>query len=231
MESASITILEQYVGSRWNLSPEVLEQFRLLYARLERIHKAERRKIFSLTSAVKGEGKTFVAVHLAMTIAMEFGKKTLLMDLDCKKSAMRKLEGKENDQHVGWVDIIQKKADIHEALIPLSTDRFFLLPVGRVNRFSSSSLITSLGTSNLLRHLREQFDYIITDAPPILPLADVKFLEDLVDGVVLVVRAGETTKDMAAKALKNLGREKVIGLVLNDTRHQSKQYYYHYNGI
>jgi Mrp family chromosome partitioning ATPase len=67
--------------------------------------------------------------------------------------------------------------------------------------------------------LREQYDFILIDAPPILPLSDMNIFEKVVDGIMMVVRAERTSKDAVMRALNTLGREKVLGIVLNDVRY------------
>ena len=227
-EELQTVILEQFMGEIRPVSAVTAEQFRVLHARLEQARKTRDQKIFLITSAVKGEGKTFTAANLALVMAENFGKKTLLMGLDCKKAVHQDLqEGYDQWGRTGWVDVLLNQVSLQEVLVPLISDRLFLLPIGKVNR-PSSNLITSLGSSGLLQDLRRQFDYVVMDAPPVLSLADVKLLEDLVDGIILVVRAGRTTRDMVLKAYSSLRREKVLGLVLNDVKSDPKYYYdYH----
>lgn len=228
MEGTVASLLKRYLGNSQVLAPVTAEQFRILHARIEQIQKETDQNIFCVTSAVKGEGKSFTAMHLALTMATDFEKKTLLMDLDCRKSLFQKLNGKEKVNPIGWADIIQKKVGIDKAMIPLIQGRFFMLPVGKPVP-SSSHLITTLGASGLLKELKKQFDCILLDAPPILPLVDVKLLEDMVDGIILVVRARKTTRDVVMKAYQSIRRGKVLGLVLNDVKASPKNYYYYYN--
>ena len=73
--------------------------------------------------------------------------------------------------------------------------------------------------------LREQYDFILIDAPPILPLSDMNIFEEVVDGIVMVVRAESTAKDDVARALDIIGTDKVLGIVLNDVRQTPFSYY------
>jgi len=220
------TLLEQYMLSVQDSHSLTAEQFRVLHARLEQLQKVQDCKVFCITSALKEEGKTFTAVNLAVTMARDFGKRVLLMDVDCKKTTTLKLTGREDQEHVGWADVVLKKSSLPEVLTPFIHEKLFLLPVGQAD-CPSSSLIASLRSSGLLKELKKEFDYIVIDAPPILPLVDMRLLEDLVDGIIMVVRAEKTTKDIVLKASASLRRDKIMGLVLNDIKRGLKHYYYY----
>jgi polysaccharide chain length determinant protein (PEP-CTERM system associated) len=205
------------------------EQFRVLHTCLEQAYKTKGWKVFCVTSAVRGEGKTFTALNLAMTMAKDFGKKTVLMDVDCKGTILQTLIGQEDQTLLGWSDMVQKKCGLHEALISFASEKFFLLPTGKVSG-PSSSVITLLGSSHLLQKMRSQFDYIVMDAPPVLPLADIRLLEDLVDGMILVVQSEKTSRDLGIKAASTVPRDKILGFVLNGAKLDSKHYYYYKDG-
>ena len=225
MQEAPTVFLEQFMGEIRPATAMTAEQFRVLHARLEQLRKTRDQKVFCITSAVQGEGKTFTAVNLALTMAKDFGKKTLLMDLDCKKAIAQKLQGNGKWGGTGWVEVALGHAGLQEALVPLISNLLFLLPVGKINR-SLSNPITTKGFCDLVQDGRKQFDYIVMDAPPVLSLADVQLLEDLVDGIILVVRAGATKRDAVLKAHSSLRREKILGLVLNDVKKDPMNYYY-----
>ncbi|MCI0529832.1 MAG: polysaccharide biosynthesis tyrosine autokinase [Nitrospira sp.] len=218
--------LLEYIVSIHDPSPVTVEQFRVLHTWIEQAYKTKGWKIFCVTSAVKGEGKTFTAVNLAVTMAKDFGRRTLLMDMDCKGTMLEKLVDRDDQVQVGWANMVQQKGELHEALIPLAAEKLFLLPTGKVS-VPSSSLIALLNSSNLLQELRRQFDYIVMDAPPILPLADMRLIADLVDGIVLVVRSEKTNRDLGLKASSSVPHDKILGFVLNGVKRDFKHYYYY----
>lgn len=228
LQNKPLPTFPQYLLNVLDPTSVLAEQFRILYARLEQVHRSKGSKVFCISSAVKGEGKTFTAVNLAMTLSRDYGKRTLLMDVDCKGMMLQKLAGLEGEEKRGWVDLIFNRDGWDQAVTPYSNDKLFLLLTGKVTH-SSSSLIASLGSSGLLQELRKEFDYILMDAPPILPLADMSVLENLVDGILLVVRAEETNRTLEVKASSSLSREKIVGLVLNGVKRELSHYYY-YNG-
>ncbi len=225
VQKAPPALLQYMVGIQDPASVTV-EQFRILHTWLEQAHKAKGWKVICVTSAVKGEGKTFTAVNLAMTMARDFGKKTLLMDMDCNGTMLQKLVDRDDQVHPGWANVVQQKGSLHEALISFNSDKLSLLPIGKVN-VPSSGLIALLESSHLLEELRKEFDYILMDAPPILPLADMRLLENMVDGIILVVRSEETTRDLEIKASTSLPREKIVGLVFNGVKRHLGDYYYY----
>jgi Mrp family chromosome partitioning ATPase len=81
----------------------------------------------------------------------------------------------------------------------------------------------------LIEILKTKFDYIIIDSPPIIPFADMNILADIVDSILLVVKAETTPKKMVLEALKSLNKENVIGVVLNDSRRRLSKTYYDYD--
>ena len=137
------------------------------------------------------------------------------------------------DLEEGLVDILSSKSDLQSTmvpvantLIPFADDNLAVLPAVRRAQ-SSTSLLSSPRMRDLFDVLREQYDFILIDAPPILPLSDMNIFEEVVDGIVMIVRAESTTRDTVTKALDTLDRQ-VLGIVLNDVR-QAPFSYYRYN--
>jgi capsular exopolysaccharide synthesis family protein len=224
MNKFPVTLFEQYRLGTQNLSLLGTEQFRVLHASLERWERGKDCKVFCITSAVPGEGKTFTAVNLALVMARDFGKKTLLMDVDCNGATLSELAEQENLVGAGWADVVTHKVELAKAPIPCMHEKLFLLKTGMVDQ-SPSGLIAMLGSSNLLEDLRRDYDYIVMDAPPILPIADMRFIEELVDGMIVVVRADVTSRDQVVKACGSLEQDKIVGGVLNDVKLDFVQHY------
>ncbi len=138
----------------------------------------------------------------------------------------------------GLVDILSSKSDIQSTMVPVANilvpfadDNLTVLPVVRRIQ-NSTSLLSSQRMRDLFGVLREQYDFILIDAPPILPLSDMNIFEKVVDGIIMVVRAESTSKDAVMRALNTMGTDKVLGIVLNDVHHTPFSYYrynYKYN--
>lgn len=193
--------------------PLATEQYRVLFTRLEHISLKHSHKVFAVTSAVKGEGKTITSLHLAYVMARDFKKKVALVECDFKRPALLSYFNGAAD-NCGIVEALQGRAEITSALARLENSGLYLLPaVAGIS--NSTELLNSQRMRSILGRLRTEFDYVIVDSPPVLPLADMNIIGKMVDGMVFVVRAGATPKDIVLKALKSLANVNITGLVLN----------------
>lgn len=205
--------------------PMICERYRILYTRLEQISTRSSMKSFAVTSAIKGEGKTATSLNLAWLMANEFGRKVLLIEGDFRNPSISSSYlsmGRLN----GLVDVINGEADIRSAISRYEDTRLYLLPA-RTSVKNSSMLIDSQGMRSVLERAKSDFDYVIVDCPPILPLVDMNLLSRMVDGLLLVVKAGATPKDLVRKAVNSLPNKNVSGVILNgaDDNHMKKYYY------
>ena len=210
----------------------IAEQYRILYTKIIDLSKENAHKIFAITSTLQNEGKTVTALNLAVVMAKDFGKRTLVLEGDFRRPSMPLYL--KVDLEEGLVDILSSKSDLQSTMVPVANtlvpfadDNLAVLPAVRRAQ-SSTSLLSSPRMRDLFDVLREQYDFILIDSPPILPLSDMNIFEEVVDGIVMIVRAESTTRDMVTKALDTLGTDKVLGIVLNDVR-QAPFSYYRYN--
>jgi Mrp family chromosome partitioning ATPase len=111
-----------------------------------------------------------------------------------------------------------------DTLIPFADDNLAVLPVLKGVK-NSSGLLSSQQLKELLSTLKEQYDCILIDAPPVLPLSDMNVFEAVVDGIIMVVRAGKTPRDTFLQALDALATDKLVGIVLNDAKLSLPGYY------
>lgn len=202
----------------------ITEQYRILYSRLHRLAEQAPLKTIAVTSAVKGEGKSVTSINLAYVTACEFKKRVLLVECDLRKPST--LAGMiEREGSAGLADVLEGRADIREAVCRLDGTSLYLLTSGACTR-SSSELIDSPYLKSLIQGFKDEFDYILVDTPPILPLADMNIISRLVDGTLLVVRAGATPKRVVMNAVQSLSGGRFIGAVLNGTDTAMNRYYY-----
>jgi capsular exopolysaccharide synthesis family protein len=207
----------------------ITEQYRILYTKLNDINENSEGKVFAITSSIRGEGKTLTALNLSVVMARDFGKKTLLLEGDFKTPSLIKFIKQELQSDL--VDILLSKTHVQstsipfaDTLIPFADDKLSILPAAKsVN--NSSGLVSSQSMKQLLRALKEQYDFVLIDSPPILPLSDMNVFEEVVDGIVLVVRAERTPKGALIKAFDTLETNKILGFVLNDFRQPLPRYY------
>jgi capsular exopolysaccharide synthesis family protein len=207
----------------------ITEQYRVLYTKLNDINGNSEGKVFAITSSIRGEGKTLTALNLSIVMARDFGKKTLLLEGDFKTPSLIKFIKQELQSDL--VDILLSKTHAQstsvpfaDTLIPFANDKLAILPAAKsVN--NSSGLVSSQGMKQLLRALKEQYDFVLIDAPPILPLSDMNVFEEVVDGIILIVRAEKSPKVALVKAFDTLASDKILGFVLNDFRQPLPRYY------
>jgi succinoglycan biosynthesis transport protein ExoP len=125
----------------------------------------------------------------------------------------------------GLTDVLMGGASIDEALVTVPEHRLTILPAGIVPT-QPAELLGSVSMRRVLDGLRTRFDRIIIDMPPASPLADVSVASGMVDGVLMIVRAGVTPKPAIERALSGLDTAKVLGLVLNDAGESTVGYAY-----
>jgi capsular exopolysaccharide synthesis family protein len=183
-------------------------------------------KVIEITSPGPSEGKTLTAANLAISYAQN-GIKTLLLDLDMRKPRVEKVLGLERF-NIGIVNHILKDVPV-ERIIQNYMENLDVIPVGPIPP-NPSSLLTSKKFVDLFNKLKEQYEKIIIDLPPVLSAADALIISKYTDGLVLVVRAGGTLKHSLKIALENIktSSANLLGLVINDINEKSSNYYYYY---
>ena len=203
----------------------VAEQYRVLYTRLEQISHRKSYKTFAVTSALKGDGKTVTTLNLAYIIAMEFKRKIIVVECDFKNPSITS-RFLDMMPEYGLIDVIEGKAELSDAIVRYKHGGLHLLPAGRIAK-NSSELLSSVRVNSILNILKSQYDYVIVDTSPIMPLADVNIISRIVDGLLLVVRAGKTPRDLVLRAVSSLTMGELIGIVLNGADNYPLKEYYH----
>ncbi|MBI1357426.1 MAG: polysaccharide biosynthesis tyrosine autokinase [Acidobacteria bacterium] len=171
-----------------------------------------------VTSGSPGEGKSTVVSNLAAAIA-EINQTVLVIDADMRRQRQHRIFGVENEQ--GLSDLLRHPAKLDADMLKLLAKQtplpgVMLLPSGP-GASSVSNLLHSDRTRELLTIAHENFDWVLIDTPPMIQLADARLLGRLVDGVVLVVKAGSTTRDSVSACQERLRKDgtKLYGSVLN----------------
>lgn len=214
---------EMNLVARWSPLSAVAEQFRVAATRLALMAAEGRHGVVVVSSAVKGEGKTTVAANLAYTLARDLGKETLVIDGDSKCPALHACMGVAPAP--GLHEVLHGVATAESCLRRLGEWPLWVLPAGsREEQPMELAKMHRLGA--VLAELRERFDYIIVDAPPILPLADMNVLAGMADLLALVVRAETTSRDVVVRALSGLKPALQTGVILTDVRAAGIGYVY-----
>ncbi len=176
-------------------------------------------RVIVLTSPCPGDGKTTVACNLSIAVA-EIGRKVLLIDGDLRRPRLHKVFGVPNNwglSDVLWSGTSLETVPILDLVRETEVSGLSLLPGGSRGNAIPSNLFYSPRMSRLLARLRKEFDMAMIDAPPMIHLADARVLGRLADGVILVVRSGETTTESALHARQRFAEDgtRVLGTVLN----------------
>jgi capsular exopolysaccharide synthesis family protein len=190
------------------------EQYRALRTRVAQSEHPSSIDLLLVTSPGRGEGKSVTAANLGLTMAQDFQRRICVVDADMRHSRLHELFGLAGAP--GLSELLTGEVSLLEALIEIEDQQITLLPAGRLPAHPAE-LLGSNAMRRLIQELRAHFDRVIFDAPAATPLADVGILAPLVDSVVLVVRAGVTTKPAIQEAVSAIGPERVLGVVLNDT--------------
>ncbi|CAN5661155.1 hypothetical protein BH23ACI1_BH23ACI1_01450 [soil metagenome] len=190
------------------------EQFRALRTRIKRAENGRAMRTIVITSPAKGDGKSLTAANLALTMAQEYQQRVLIVDADLRRPTVHRLFGIADGP--GLADVLMGGAVLDDALVMMPDHHLSILPAGALPHHPAE-LLGSAAMRRLLDTLRSRYDRIIIDMPPVAPLADLHIVAPLVDGVLMIVRAGVTPKPAIERALAGLDTAKVLGLVLNET--------------
>lgn len=200
-----------FVAATQPTSPAA-EQYRLLRTRLEGRDHGRRAQLVLVTSPGPGDGKTTTSANLALTMAQDFNHNVLLVEADLRRPSLAGLCGLTPER--GLVDVVVGAAPLEDVMVKLPEQHLVVLPAGQTTNRSTELLGSSI-MARLIETLRNRFDRIVVDCPPVT-LADTHVLARLADGILIVVRAGMTSRLALEHALEGVERDRIVGLVLND---------------
>jgi exopolysaccharide/PEP-CTERM locus tyrosine autokinase len=179
-----------------------------------------------VTSALAGEGKTFCAINLAISIALEMDHTVLLVDADVAKPSVPRTLGLEAEK--GLMDVLlDRRIDLAEVLCKTDIGKLTLLPAGTAHQHATE-LLASDAMRELLQEMAERYHdrIIIFDSPPLLAASEAGVLASRMGQIVMVVEAGKTTEAALKDALDRIESSNVAGLLLNKGEGPGLGYYY-----
>lgn len=203
------------------------ERFRTLRSRLYQIAGTRPLRRLLITSSVAQEGKTFVAANLAQSIAQQAERRVLLIDGDMR--APRLHSAMKAPRRPGLTDYLRGKISEYAAIQQGALENLFLIAAGQ-EVSGPSELLLNEKMRQLLDAVTPIFDWIIIDSPPAMPVHDASIMADLVDGVLLVVRAGSTAVEVAEKTAAEFREKNLLGVVLNQVDKADSYSSYYYTG-
>ena len=203
----------------------VAERFRTLRSRLYQIAGTRPLRRVLITSSLPSEGKTFVATNLVRSIIRQADRRVLLIDADLRAPRLHTALGAPSSP--GLSDYLRGESDEYAIIQNSVANNLCFIPCG-TKVTNPSELLLSDRMRVLLDCVTPAFDWVILDSPPALPVHDSSSLADLCDGVLFVVRAGETDHEAAKKASMEFREKNLLGVVLNQVEDSEAQGGYYY---
>ncbi|HSU29754.1 MAG TPA: CpsD/CapB family tyrosine-protein kinase [Bryobacteraceae bacterium] len=203
------------------------EEFRSLRTRLNHLQTLQPLHTLVVTSASPAEGKSFTAANLAIAQSQLADKRVLLADFDFRRPSVDKTF--QIDCSPGITDYLTGRASLSSIMRKVAGTNLYILTAGDAVP-NPLELLNLKECKALIGDLRDQFDWVILDSPPLLFAADGNLLATMCDGTILVVRIGATTFDAVTRAMQSLCENNVLGVVVNGARRgelYSKYSYYH----
>jgi len=208
---------------------QMSEAFRALRTSLLLSQADHPPQVILMTSALPREGKTTAAVNLAVTLA-QLGDKTLLVDADLRKPGINRALSLVDGKHAGLSSYLAGVSSLDLITVPHpAISNLAAIPTGPIPP-NPADLLSSRRLRELIVELRSRYKFVVIDSPPIMAATDAVILSVLVDGVLLVVRSGETPKEAFTRTRDLLAGVKcrMLGVVLNAVDSTSPDYYYSY---
>jgi len=208
-----------------NPKSPISEQYRTIRTNIQFSTVDKEMRTIMVTSAGPGEGKSTTTNNIAVVFAQQ-GKKVLLVDSDLRKPTVH--YSFRVDNHTGLTNVLTKQDKLERAIRETDQENLYVLPSGPIPP-NPAELLGSRAMEQFFDDVKDLFDVVVFDTPPVLAVTDGQVLANKVDGVVLVVSSGKTETDAALKAKETLvnSQAKLLGVVLNNIKRTESQYYYY----
>ncbi|MGB3340413.1 MAG: polysaccharide biosynthesis tyrosine autokinase [bacterium] len=211
---------------------QITEAYKILRTNIAFAATAKPIKSLLITSTLPQEGKTTTCLNLGITMAQQ-GHKTIILDCDFRRPMLHRYFAKfVKDNTHGLSDVLVDRLKLKDAIVKSTTENLYFVTSGTIPP-NPAELLGSPKMTRTIESLKEQFGFIIVDAPPALGVADARVLGKICDGIMVVIMARKTHRDAILEVKEELERsgEKIIGFVLNGvdiTRHYYRHRYYYY---
>lgn len=219
---SSATVIDRFDGE----SASGTEFRRLLHNMLNSKYLPEDGKVFLVTSATTGEGKSTIASNLAITASIYKMKKTLLIDADLRRPVLHKHFGYNRER--GLSEILLGSEKLEDCIRVTALENLSILTSG-LHHSNPTSILDQLTIPEVLAAAKFYFDLIIIDCAPVIPVSDALSIGRDTDGVIVVIKAGETPKEVSKRAcdLVHESGANLLGVALNNVK-EALPYYYNY---
>ena len=182
-------------------------------------------KTIMFTSTAHGDGSSFTAVSLATTLVKDFRRNVLLIDANLRRPSLHEIFNIENNN--GLSNILTQEEDKTFFVKKAGYGRLYLIPCGK-KKSEPANLFESNRFDKTLKTMREKFDYVILDVPPVNSYAESIVIATKVDGVILVLESDKTRQQVAIRAKQEMEKAgaKVLGVILNKRKHYIPEWIY-----
>lgn len=213
-----------------DLKNPATEAYRVIRTSIQFAQVGKELKTLAFTSCTPNEGKSMTVANLAVVLT-QAGKSVLLLDCDMRNPTVHKNFGLSNK--LGLSSCISMGTALSDAVQKTSIEGLYAL-TGGVIPPNPSELLGSEQMKNVLQRAKEQYDYVLIDTPPVMPVTDALIVSSFVDGMILVIASAEVKVEMARDVKKQLQQAgaNILGVVLNKVRseHHGYGYGYYYYG-
>jgi capsular exopolysaccharide synthesis family protein len=209
-------------------SSVVAEEYRAIRTGLLAKWQQERHLIHTITSATPQEGKTITSLNLGLTFAELQNRRTIVIEADIRLPQFKKLLALKNKP--GLVHLLTGKADLQDVIQRVPGTNLDIIPAGKRVSKEAVQLLSSRGMESLVTLLKDKYDHVIIDTPPVVELADAGILGAMSDDVLLIVRMGRTPKPLIEQAIRTLEsyNAPVAGLIATNQQRKQQRYYNKY---
>jgi protein-tyrosine kinase len=200
------------------------ELFKVLRTNLLFPAEGKAPRIILVTSALPADGKSFMSANMAISIAQGIEEHVLLIDCDVRKPTIHSLFG--FTKVPGLAEYLANGTDLSQVLLKTPLQKLTILPAGTPPA-NPTELLSSKKMKALLEEVKHRYEdrYIIIDSPPPSMAAETNAIINNVDGVILVINAGKTLRNAVSETIEQIGKDKIMGIVLNQTQQSVKKYY------
>lgn len=223
-----------------NISSQISEQYKILRTNILSLNHKKPLKTILITSSVAGEGKTVTALNLASTFAQKENSKVLLLEADLRKPKVHSYMGLAPNS--GLSELLSGKdslapnrtcsgSGLNSAIYSTELANLKILPAGKRLPSNPPELLGASRMQKFMEELKKKFNYIIIDSPPAISVTDASILGTLSDGVILVIKAGSTNREVVARAEKLLtsAKAQILGFIITMVSDYPRYYIYsHY---
>jgi capsular exopolysaccharide synthesis family protein len=210
------------------MSP-VAEQYRMLRTNVLALDPKKELKTIAITSSIHSEGKSISSLNFAITMAKDLNKKKiLLIDADLRRGTIHKYLGMEATE--GLSSVLSNQEEMNGAFVEIKgVENLDILPCGKYPA-NPAELVGSIRFRNFLSLMKQRYDYIIFDTPPIIPVTDAGLIGSQIDGVIMVVQSGRTQRGIVkhSEGLLRQANAKLLGYIVTNVQYHIPAYIYRY---